>query len=651
MAFTQENRFIKIKTPLGGDTLLLQSFVGTEGISRPFSFQADVLSEKSDITFNDIVGKNVTIHIRLADDTDRYLNGYVSRFTQALKDSKVTHYRMEIVPWLWMLTRKFDCRIFQKMTAPDVIAKVFKTGGFEDFKSSVTGTFDTLEYCVQYRESDFNFVSRLMQQFGIYYYFEHQDGKHTLVMANSPSVHQPCPGQAHADFNPVSGGLEEADVVSAWEASQELKTGKYTVNDYNFKTPDSDLIADESTVFSKENQKFEMYDYPGLYLTKAQGQTTAKVRMQTEEAEHKVMRGSSVCRAFAPGYKFDLREHFRGDMNATYLLTEVQHEASVGDSYTYAGDQKGEKYSNKFSCIPAEVPFRPARTAPKPYVHGPQTAVVVGPKGEEIYSDEYGRVVVQFFWDRLGNNDEKSTCWLRSSQPWAGKNWGSMWIPRIGQEVVVSFLEGDPDQPIITGRVYNADQTVPYKLPDNQTVSTFMSNSSKGGGGYNELRFEDKKGSEQVYIQAEKDMDVRVKKDSREFVGNDLSLIVKKDLKEKISGDQHSNVVGSRLEKVGEGMSLQIGQDFNGKTGTKLAYEAGTEIHLKAGTTCVIEAGVQLSLKVGGNFVDIGSAGVTIQGTMVMINSGGAAGSGTGSSPQAPKDPDEADSGKKFTKA
>jgi type VI secretion system secreted protein VgrG len=651
MAFKQENRFIKIKTPLGDDTLLLQSFAGTEAVSRPFSFQAEVLSEKADITFNDIVGKNVTIHIRLADDTDRYLNGYVGRFTQALKDSKVSHYRMEIVPWLWMLTRKFDCRIFQKMTAPDVIAKVFKTGGFKDFKSSVTGTFDTLEYCVQYRESDFNFVSRLMQQFGIYYYFEHQDGKHTLVMANSPSVHQPCPGQAHADFNPVSGGLEDADVVSAWEASQELKTGKYTVNDYNFKTPNSDLKADESTVFSNENQRFEMYDYPGLYLTKAQGQTTAKVRMQTEEAEHKVMRGSSVCRAFAPGYKFDLREHFRSDMNATYLLTEVQHEASVGDSYTYAGDQKGEKYFNKFSCIPAEVPFRPARTAPKPYVHGPQTAVVVGPKGEEIYSDEYGRVVVQFFWDRLGNNDEKSTCWLRTSQPWAGKNWGSMWIPRIGQEVVVSFLEGDPDQPIITGRVYNADQTVPYKLPDSQTVSTFMSNSSKGGGGYNELRFEDKKGSEQVYIQAEKDLDVRVKNDSREFVGNDRSLIVKKDQKEKVSGDQHSQVTGNRLEKVGQSMSLQIGQDFNGKTSTKFAHEAGTEIHLKAGTMCIIEAGVQLTLKVGGNFVDINPAGVTIQGTMVMINSGGAAGSGSGSSPQTPKDPDEADSGKKFTKA
>jgi len=651
MDYKQEERFIKIKTPLGDDVLLLQSFAGTEAISRPFAFHLELLSEKKDIAFNDIVGKAVTIQVRLGDDSDRNFNGFVSRFVQGLSDSKFTHYQMEIVPWLWMLTRKAGCRIFQKMTAPDVIAKVFKDGGFTDFKNSLTGSFEELEYCVQYRESDFNFVSRLMQQFGIFYYFEHEESKHTLVMANSPSAHQPCPGQANADYNQVSGGLEDADVVSSWQAAQELRTGKYSLDDYNFKTPNVELVSSEPTVFANANGKFETYDYPGLFLNKAQGQTAAKIRMQEEEVQHKILCGAGVCRAFAPGYKFELHEHYRPDMNASYVLTEVQHEATVGDSYTYEGDQKGEKYTNKFACIPAEVPFRPPRTAPKPFVQGPQPAVVVGRSGEEIYTDEFGRVKVQFFWDRVGKKDENSTCWIRTSQPWAGKNWGAMWIPRIGQEVIVSFLEGDPDQPIITGRVYNADQTVPYKLPDNQTVSSFMSNSSKGGGGYNELRFEDKKGSEQLYIQAEKDLDVRVKNDSREFVGNDRSLIVKNDQKEKISGDQHSNVVGNRQEKVGQGMSLQIGQDFNGKTGTKLAYEAGTEIHLKAGTTCVIEAGVQLSLKVGGNFVDIGPAGVTIQGTMVMINSGGASGSGSGSSPQAPKDPDEADSGKKFTKA
>ena len=591
MDYKQEERFIKIKTPLGDDVLLLQSFAGTEAISRPFAFHLELLSEKKDIAFNDIVGKAVTIQLRLGDDSDRNFNGFVSRFVQGLSDSKFTHYQMEIVPWLWMLTRKADCRIFQKMTAPDVIAKVFKDGGFTDFKNSLTGSFEELEYCVQYRESDFNFVSRLMQQFGIFYYFEHEESKHTLVMANSPSAHQPCPGQANADYNQVSGGLEDADVVSSWQAAQELRTGKYSLDDYNFKTPNVELVSSEPTVFANANGKFETYDYPGLFLNKAQGQTAAKIRMQEEEVQHKILFGAGVCRAFAPGYKFELHEHYRPDMNASYVLTEVQHQATVGDSYTYEGDQKGEKYTNKFACIPAEVPFRPPRTTPKPFVQGPQPAVVVGRSGEEIYTDEFGRVKVQFFWDRVGKKDENSTCWIRTSQPWAGKNWGAMWIPRIGQEVIVSFLEGDPDQPIITGRVYNADQTIPYKLPDNQTVSSFMSNSSKGGGGYNELRFEDKKGSEQLYIQAEKDLDVRVKNDSRELVGNDRSLIVKNDQKEKISGDQHSNVVGNRQEKVGQGMSLQIGQDFNGKTGTKLAYEAGTEIHLKAGTTCVIEAG------------------------------------------------------------
>ena len=329
----------------------------------------------------------------------------------------------------------------------------------------------------------------------------------------------------------------------------------------------------------------------------------------------------------------------------------MQHEATVGDSYTYEGDQKGEKYTNKFACIPAEVPFRPPRTAPKPFVQGPQPAVVVGRSGEEIYTDKYGRVKVQFFWDREGKKDENSPAGSASRNPGlarTGEPCRSSDRPGSDRQI---FWKAIPISRSSPGACTTPTRLPPYKLPDNQTVSSFMSNSSKGGGGYNELRFEDKKGSEQLYIQAEKDLDVRVKNDSREFVGNDRSLIVKNDQKEKISGDQHSNVVGNRQEKVGQGMSLQIGQDFNGKTGTKLAYEAGTEIHLKAGTTCVIEAGVQLSLKVGGNFVDIGPAGVTIQGTMVMINSGGASGSGSGSSPQAPKDPDEADSGKKFTKA
>jgi type VI secretion system secreted protein VgrG len=334
-------------------------------------------------------------------------------------------------------------------------------------------------------------------------------------------------------------------------------------------------------------------------------------------------------------------------------------------------EAKENHYSNAFTCIPFGLPFRPARTTPRPFVHGSHTATVVGPSGEEIFTDKYGRVKVQFHWDREGKDDSDSSCWVRVGTPWAGKQWGMIHIPRIGQEVIVDFLEGDPDQPIIVGSVYNASQMPPYKLPDNKTQSGIRSNSSKGGGqnDRNEMRFEDKTGSEQYFMFAQKDMDQRVKNDSREFVGNDRSLIVTADQKESVGADKHTSVTGDETEKVGGDLSLQVAGNLNEKTGGDLslqvggnqwgkvgqvyASEAGQEIHLKAGMKIIIEAGMQISLIGPGGFVDIGPAGVTIQGTMVLINSGGAAGSGTSASPKDPKDPkapDVADDGSKVGK-
>jgi len=416
------------------------------------------------------------------------------------------------------------------------------------------------------------------------------------------------------------------------------------------------------------NTKYEIYDYPGIHTKKSEGDTVTKIRMEEEEALHHVISGSGNCRSFAPGYKFNLDEHSRRDMNGDYLLTEVTHSASVGDTYSGSGDDSQDTYTNHFTCIPFAVPYRPQRLTPKPIVQGPQTAVVVGPAGEEIYPDKYGRVKVQFHWDRLGKKDENSSCWVRVSQPWAGKNWGAINIPRINQEVIVEFLEGDPDRPIITGRVYNDDQMPPYTLPDNMTRTTFMSRSTKSGGSanYNELRFEDKKGNEQIFLNAEKDMDHRVENDSREFIGNDRHLIVKNDQKEKVQGEQHIQIVkdrnekvggdaslevtGNQNDKVGQNMSLQVGQNLQEKSGQNYAHEAGMAIHLKAGMNVVIEAGLELTIKASGGFINIGPAGVAISGTLVLINSGGAAGSGSGSSPtspKAPKDPDQADDGSK----
>jgi len=765
MAFSQENRLIALDTPLGTDVLLLQGFTGRESISRLFSFHLDLLSEKNDIAFKDIIGQRVTIRVLLSDGSnERYFNGFVSRFAQSGSGTQLTSYQMEVVPWLWFLTRSADCRIFQNETIPDIIQDVFKTGGYTDFKNSVTGSYQPLEYCVQYRETDFNFVSRLMEQYGIFYYFEHENGKHTLVMADSSSVHQPCPDQQTASYNQTSGDLDSEDVITAWNMQQELHTGMYSLTDYNFETPAANLMANEPTVVEVGgNSNFEIYDYPGDHLTQSQGTAAAKVHMQEEEASNIIVSGASVCRAFTSGYKFDLKDHPRDDMNSTYVITEVQHVATVG-SYSQGKTDSPAHYSNQFTCIPSFVPFRPARITPKPFVQGPQTALVVGKSGEEIWVDKYGRIKVQFYWDRLGQKDENSSCWIRVSQPWGGKGWGSMWIPRMGQEVVVSFVEGDPDRPLITGRVYNADQTVPYTLPDHQTVSTFMSRSSKGGGSgnYNEIRFEDKTGSEQIFINAERDMDQRVEVDSREFVGanrhlnvgsnqtenigadkhltiaanhvesigKNMSLTVGTDLMETIGNDQHLNVannlqenigkdvhtniganqienvgtdvhlniganrvenVGSNLsltiggnraesvasnldlnvgsnrtEQIGGNQSLQIASNCDEMVGSNYALTAGQNVSVEGSMNITLQAGMQISLVGPGGFITIGPAGVAIQGTMVLINSGGSAGSATSAStkspkspdnpksPQAPKDPDTpkspqiADDGSKF---
>jgi len=658
MPYTQEGRLITLTTPLGEDVLLLAGFSGHEAISRLFSFHLDLLTEHGPIDFTQIIGKNVTISVAQSDNTLRYFNGMVNQFAQSGSDTNFMHYQMEVVPWTWMLTRYADCKIFHNKKVGDILEQVFQDRGFQDYNLSLNGGYSPLEYCVQYRETDFNFISRLMEQNGIFYFFQHEKGKHTMVIADSSSIHEPCPGQESAGYNLMGGGLETDDVVNTWNIEQELRTGKYTLTDYNFKTPSASLLATESTIYSVGgNASFEIFDYPGEYTTRGDGSAFAKLRMQEDEAGHLVAHGSSVCRAFTSGYKFDLVDHYQDSMNASYVLTEIQHIASVGETYSGSGGGN-DNYSNHFTCIPETVPFRPARLTPKPFVQGPQTAVVVGKSsdvgdgddggggdGEEIWVDKYGRVIVLFPWDRAG----KCSCRVRVSQDWAGQGWGAITIPRVGQEVIVSFLEGDPDRPIITGRVYNADQTVPYPLPDNQTRSTFKTRSTKYGGtdNYNELRFEDKKGGEQIFLRGEKDFDTRLKSDIREWVGNNRSLIVTQDQMEKAGGDLHSQVTGNINQKVGQNLSLQVGQNLYEKSGTNFAHEAGQVIHLKAGMTVVLEAGTELTLKVGGNFIDINSSGISIVGTMVMINSGGAAGSGCGSSPTSPKNPDEADDGSK----
>ena len=682
-----------VETPLGKDVLLLQELTGYEGISHLFSYELDLLAhENESIVFKDVVGKKVSITLHLPDGQPRYVSGYVSRFTQGETDDRYfTHYRAQVVPWLWFLTRQADCRIFQNLAVPDIISQVFNQFDFKDFRLSLKSTYPKLEYCVQYRETSFNFVSRLMEECGIFYYFDHSTkGKHTMVLADQSSTLPVCPSSP-VSHDTIVKGLTDPEVLTNWSVGQEVRTGKYTVTDYNFTTPSTSLLANDPTVVDlAASQPLELFDYPGLHITKDLGDTVAKVRMQEEEAVYMVASAASNCRGLMSGYSFELKNHNRSDQNSNYVVTEVRHFASAGKTYTTAGTHGGETYSNNLTCIPASVAYRPARVTPKPFVQGPQPALVVGKGGEEIWVDKYGRVIVQFYWDRLGKKNENSSCWIRTSQPWAGGNWGAMWIPRVGQEVLVSFLEGDPDRPVITGRVYNADQMPPYALPDYQTRSTFMSRSSKGGGAsdYNELRFEDLKGKEQIFINAQKDMDLRVENDSREFIGANRHLIVTANQQETVNAEKHLHVQGSHFEKIEGNMSLQVSQNqMESVTGNKalsvtgnqsesvtgnvslavtgnqditnMAYamKSNTTIHLNAGMSAVIEAGMELTLKAGANFIDIGPGGIFISGTpMVFINSGGAAGSAPDASPQspdsptAPKDPDTADDGSKGTK-
>jgi type VI secretion system secreted protein VgrG len=594
--YTQEGGLFKIDTPLGKDVLLLRGFKGTESISRLFRFELDLLSENSSISFPDIVGKNVTISLKQPDESYRYLNGVISRFAQHATEEQFTAYSAEMVPWLWFLTRNVDCRIFLNKSIPDIITKVFNDLGFNDYTNSLQGSYDPREYCVQYRESDFNFVSRLMEQYGIFYFFKHQQGKHTLVLADSPTAHSSCPGQSSVRYVTVSGGPQE-DVITGWQIEQELRTGKYSHTDYNFQTPSTSLMASEPTVYDVGgNSKFEIYHYFGEHLTKGAGQSLSKIRMEEEEAGHLVAHGTSQCRMFVSGYKFTLEEHPRKDMNTDYVLTEIQHTA-VTDAYPSSRPAEGESYSNTFTCIPLSVPFRPLRVTGRPKINSLQSAIVIGPSAAEIYTDQFGRIKVMFPWDRLGSG----TAWARVSQVWAGNNWGAMFLPRIGQEVLVDFMEGNPDYPVIVGRVYNAEQMPPGTLPDNQNISGFRSHSTKGGGDHdaNVLTFDDTKGSEVFYMRAQKDMAVRVEND------DDL----------KVFNDQTITIHNNRTEVVEQGNEKITIQQGDRDVTVSMGNDS-LEISMGSQTT---EAMQSITLKVGQSSVVLDQKGVTIKGLMIQI--------------------------------
>jgi type VI secretion system secreted protein VgrG len=638
MTLKQATRSLKLYTPLGEDELLLTAFQGQEEMSRLFQFDLEMISDNNAIAAKDLVGKNVTFTVDRVDGSVRYFNGFVSRFSAGDEDDEGRrNYRARVVPWLWFLTRTSDCRIFQKKNIPDIVEQIFGDLGFSDFdKAKIKGSHPEREYCVQYRESDFDFVSRLLEQEGVYFFFKHEQGKHTLVLADQKTGYEKC-AESEVDFPRDFGTAAVADHVTSWEHDYEFRSGKWAHTDFNFETPSNNLMTNEQTVVQLPGvDKYEVYDYPGDYGSTGDGAPLAKVRMEEQELGHDVVRGTSTCKSFCPGYKFSIGQHRSSNEGGKgYVITAVQHAASEPLGYETGASESGPTYRNSFSCVPDSVVFRPARITPKPVVRGCQTAIVTGPPGEEIYPDEFGRVKVQFHWDREGKRDENSSCWIRVSQIHAGKGWGTMLLPRIGEEVIVDFLEGDPDRPIIIGRVYHAENMPPYDLPKSKNIYGMKSNSSKGGGGYNEYVFDDTKGTELIREHGQYDKDSKIKHDLRNTIDNNRTDKIGVDDSETVGNNQQVDIGNNQTITVGNNHKLTVGNNQtieagNNRTltvGNNRSASVGANDDLtvsgsqKIGVTGPIEisSDTSITLTVGGSTIKIEPASVSIKSVTITV--------------------------------
>jgi type VI secretion system secreted protein VgrG len=687
MPATLEANFL---TPLDGDqpALLFRKLVAREELGRLPEYGVELLRprEKAPVTADQLLGAQVDLKIQVYKEKFRFINGFVSRFERGGITGDYDIYRVEVKTWLWQLTLGSDCRIFQDKTAIEVIEAVFA-----DYAAAGTVKKDQLNggtakrpFTVQYNESDFNFVMRLMEEEGIYFYFTHTQGQHTLVLTDKSSGHNALPDSTLRWSDAQVGADLAVDLVTHWSSTHAVGSTKYVHTDFAAEKPALDLKTQASRTppHPKHPQALEVFEYPGGYTDismdeqpdpkKTVGTTRAQMQVDRFESGRVSAVGITPYRFSAAGATFTLSGHPADD--GDYLITAVDYEM-VFSHYEAKDSEEKTGFACRFKVVPKATPFHTLPIAHRPRIYGPQTATVVGTSGDEITTDKYGRAKLQFRWDRLGSSNENSSCWVRISQPWAGKQFGMIALPRIGDEVVVEFLDGNPDRPLITGRVYNGDNMPPYKLPDQATVSGIKTQSSKGGGltDANELRFDDKKGSEYIWLQAQKDMFSWVKNDRFSSVLNnywgdvtknyslkiggttDLAIAdvtkvkVDKDLNVKLGADMHMAITGALgLEvtdavavKGSKAIAVTSGAAMDLKVGQTLNMTATSAVSLK-GMSITIEGESQITIKAGAGTITLGPAGVTIDGPTVKINCGGGGGSATAAaeaSPPAPQEP------------
>ena len=541
---------------------LFHRLTGREELGRLFHYDVELLSENADVALQDLLGKGMTVNLGLEMGGTRHFHGLVAHAAYTGSDGIYSRYEVALVPWLWFLGRRQDCRIFQQLSVPDIVKSVFDGWPIADFELKLDESYAIRDYCVQYRESDLDFVGRLLEDEGIYFFHRHRAGAHTLVLADGEGAHEPGPGCARIPFfAPDVPARRERDHVFAWRSSADVRAGTSTLRDFDFEKPRADLTGSSADPKPHALATAEVYDYPGGYHELELGDRRARLRLEALQADQARAQGEATTGGLGCGNRFTLERHPRQDQNRAYLVVAAGYELQSEAYRSATAGGQDELYRMRFEALDLTVPFRPARATPRPRVGGPQTATVTGPAGEEIYTDKYGRVKVQFHWDRLGKRNQDSSCWVRVSQLWAGASWGGIHVPRIGQEVIVDFLEGDPDQPIVTGRVYNALAMPPYGLPANATQSGIKSNSSKGGGGSNELRFEDKKGAEEVWLHAQKDENIVVENDKTEKVGHDETIGIGHDRTETVGHDESMAVGNDRTRQVGVNEAVTIGSN------------------------------------------------------------------------------------------
>ena len=581
--YTQDKRIGQFDTPLGKDKLVLRRFDGTEGMNELFEFRIEAIATESQIDFDKIIGKNCTLTMRTIDGGEREFDGILTEVQLLGGNTEGLIYRLALRPWLWLLSKRIDTRIFHNQTAPEIISKVFSKGpasAFAKFEMSLTKTYPEMEYTVHYRESDMGFVCRLMEQHGITFHFRHEKGSHTLILGDSKSSYKPIPGNKRAYIPVEARHRRQEEHLFHWTPERRFTSGNVTLNDYDFKRPTASLISEKTGTAKYAHGNLEIYDYPGKFVQENDGKTYANVRLDMERAGDGHFLAAGDCVSCAPGHLMELDGHPQDDQNEQYLALRCIH-SFVAEAYRSTRSGDNPSYHGNYEFARSDKPYAPPIVTEKPFVHGPHTATVIG-EGE-IDCDEHGRILVRYHWDR---HEDKSMR-VRVGQVWASQKWGGMYIPRVGMEVIVDHLEGDPDKPIIVGCVYNGDNKPPYDLPGSKNIAGWKSNSTPGGGGYNEFIMDDTKGNELVRMHAQYDLDSTVENDERRLVKNDR--------KTEVKHDETGKVGNNRKVRVDVNETLDVGQEI------------------------LIEAGMKLTLKVGASTIVMDNMSITVTSPTVEV--------------------------------